>query len=82
MKKIMYWMAFQILVGAWLFISPLVWGCSTMMRASVNNVIFGAIVMVLCVGSWMHEYYRSKAASYHEISPGSERYEHIEKKAA
>jgi uncharacterized membrane protein len=70
-------MAFQILVGVWLFISPFVWGYSTMTRAAANNMIFGAVVVILGVGSYIYAYNRS-----HEASARSEHYEHIERKAA
>jgi hypothetical protein len=65
-----------------LFISPFVWGYSTLTRAAVNNMIFGAVVVILGVGISFYEYYRSEEARKHEVSRKAEHLEHVEKKAA
>ncbi len=48
--------AFQVLVGAWLFISPFALGMSVL-GARVDNMIFGAIVVILGVSFSVAEYY-------------------------
>lgn len=47
-------MVFQILVGIWIFISPFVFGFGETNFAT-NNMIFGAVVVVLGVGSFFYE---------------------------
>ncbi len=60
MKGIFYlWMAFQILVGIWLFVSPLVLGVATM-AGQVNNMIFGALVVIFGLGVLLYEYYHTR----------------------
>ena len=44
------WMIFQILVGIWLFISPYVLGFKEITNASINTMIFGAIVVLIGLG--------------------------------
>ncbi len=73
-KSIYGWMTFQILIGIWLFISPFVFGYRDMMGASTNNMIFGALTVLLGVGVTLYEYYVSEAAE----SPGLEHLEHQE----
>jgi len=61
MKSLFYsWMVFQMLVGIWLFISPFVFGYGETHFAT-NNMIFGAIVVVLGVGSFFYEFYRKES---------------------
>ncbi len=61
MKSLFYsWMVFQILVGIWLFISPFVFGEGETHMAT-NNMIFGAIVVILGIGSFFYEYYHKEA---------------------
>jgi uncharacterized membrane protein YczE len=51
MATLVYWMAFQILVGIWLFVSPYVFGYSEEMTTlTTNNMIFGAVVVLLGLG--------------------------------
>lgn len=55
MKSLFYsWMAFQLLVGIWMFISPFVLGYGDSSLAT-NNMIFGAIVFILGVGTVFFE---------------------------
>ena len=49
MGNLIYWMVFQILVGIWLFISPYVLG-QEMTSMTTNNMIFGAIVILVGLG--------------------------------
>jgi len=60
-------MIFQILVGIWLMISPFLLGAREITSITANNVIFGAIVLIL--GIWV--------AYYQKTLPGIE---HAEKK--
>jgi hypothetical protein len=61
MKSLFYsWMVFQMLVGIWLFISPFVFGYGETHFAT-NNMIFGAIVVILGVGSFFYEFYRKES---------------------
>ena len=62
MKNLFYsWMVFQWLVGIWLFISPFVFGFGDTHFAT-NNMIFGAIVVVLGVGTVFYElYYKERS---------------------
>lgn len=58
MKSLYLWMTFQILVGIWLFISPFALGFGReFMSATTNNMIFGAIVVILGFGVSFYEYY-------------------------
>ncbi len=60
MKGLIFsWLVFQILVGAWLFISPFVYGEGETHMAT-NNMIFGAIVVILAVGNIFYEYYHKE----------------------
>ena len=57
MKSLFYsWMVFQILIGIWLFISPFVFAEGETHMAT-NNMIFGAIVVILGIGTSFYEYY-------------------------
>jgi hypothetical protein len=78
MRSILYWSMFQILVGAWLFISPFVFGFSPMTGARINNMFFGAVVFALGLGFWIYE--RSHVC--YQSPAKSEYYEHVGKKAA
>jgi len=60
MKSLFYsWMVFQMLVGIWMFISPFVYGFGET-HVATNNMIFGAIVVLLGVGSIFYELYRKE----------------------
>ncbi len=60
MKSLFYsWMVFQVLVGIWVFISPFVFG-SVGSHMATNNMIFGAIVVLLGVGSIFYEFYHKE----------------------
>jgi len=67
MKNLFYPMVFQILVGLWLMISPFVLGYREITSMTTNNMIFGAIVLILGIG----------IAYYLKTSLGIE---HLEKK--
>ena len=72
MKSLIYWMTFQMLVGIWLFISPFLMGFRELTRVAINNMVFGAIVVILGIGVSLYR-------SYHQ--EGSlPRMEHSEKK--
>ncbi len=49
-KTLVGWMIFQILVGIWLFISPYVLGFSETRGADINNMIFGAVIILVGLG--------------------------------
>ena len=60
MKSLFYsWMVFQLLVGIWLFISPFVFGFGDTHFAT-NNMLFGAIVVILGVGTVFYELYHKE----------------------
>ncbi len=60
---------FQILVGIWMFISPFVFetGQSNM---ATNNMIFGAIVVILGVGSIFFEFYHKERVEREPLGGG------------
>jgi hypothetical protein len=60
MKSLFYsWTIFQILVGIWMFISPFVFGYGGTHFAT-SNMIFGAIVVILGVGTIFYEGYHKE----------------------
>jgi SPW repeat len=63
-------MVFQMLVGIWMFISPFVFGFGETHMA-VNNMIFGAIVVVLGVGSVFYELYHKERLERDVVRSGS-----------
>jgi len=69
MRYLFYFMVFQILVGIWLMVSPFVLGYREITGLTTNNMIFGAIVLILGIG----------VAYYQKTSPG---FEHAAKKTA
>lgn len=62
MKNLFYLMVFQILVGLWLMISPFILGFREFTSIVTNNLIFGAIVLLLGIGGLY----------YQRIAPGIE----------
>jgi hypothetical protein len=52
-------MVFQLLVGIWMFISPFVFGFGDTPFAT-NNMIFGAMVVILGVGTVFYELYHKE----------------------
>lgn len=71
MKSLFYsWMVFQLLVGIWMFISPSVLGYGDTPLAT-NNMIFGAIVFILGVGTVFFELYHKERFD-REIAAGME----------
>jgi hypothetical protein len=60
MKSLFYsWTVFQMLVGIWLFISPFVFGYGET-HFPTNNMIFGAIVVILGVGTIFYQIYHKE----------------------
>jgi len=60
MKSLFYsWIVFQLLVGIWLFISPFVFAYGETHFAT-NNMIFGAIVVILGVGTIFYQIYHKE----------------------
>lgn len=51
MKNFLYVMVFQILVGIWFMVSPFVLGYREITSITTNNLIFGAIVLILGIGA-------------------------------
>ncbi len=60
MKKLIYWMTFQMAVGVWLFISPFVLGYREEARVALNNMLLGAIVVLFGLGVSLYSYYQSE----------------------
>ncbi len=80
MKSLFYsWMVFQMLVGIWLFISPFVFGFGETVSAT-NNMIFGAIVVLLGVGSIFYEIYHKERLEL-ESAKGLSTMEHAQGRA-
>jgi membrane protein CcdC involved in cytochrome C biogenesis len=52
-------MVFQLLVGVWMFVSPFVFGFGDTHLAT-NNMIFGAIVVILGVWTVFFELYHKE----------------------
>jgi len=79
MKSLFYsWMVFQMLVGIWMFISPFVFGFGETHMAT-NNMIFGAIVVLLGIGSTFYEFYH-KERFERESLQGSSSMEHAKER--
>lgn len=57
-------MAFQILVGIWMFISPFVFNFRELMGASTNNMVFGAVVVLLGFGVAFYEFYHKEEVAH------------------
>ena len=73
MKSLFYsWMVFQILVGIWMFISPFVFGVGES-HIGINNMIFGAIVVLLGVGSVFYELYHRERETMPQMEHAKER---------
>lgn len=72
MKSLIYWMTFQTGVGIWLFISPFVLEYKEETAVAANNMLFGAIVVILGIGVSLY-------GSYHQAGSLSG-IEHAEKK--
>ena len=53
------WMAFQILMGVWLFISPFVLGFPGT-NLAINDMLFGSVVVMLGVGTFFFEMYHKE----------------------
>jgi hypothetical protein len=60
MKKLIYWMTFQVLVGIWLFISPFVLGYKEETAVAANNMLFGVMVVLFGLGVSLYAYYRDE----------------------
>ncbi len=65
MKSLLYWLGFQILIGIWMFVSPFVLGNSELTGMALNNMIFGAIVVLLGFGVSFYMFYHSEL--YHRV---------------
>ncbi len=60
MKSLFYlWTIFQLLIGVWLFISPFILA-GAQPSYMTNNMLFGALVFIIGVGSLMYEVYHRK----------------------
>ena len=60
MKSLFYsWMVFQMLVGIWLFISPFIFHFAGT-NGAINSMLFGAIVVILGVGTIFYELYHKE----------------------
>ena len=60
MKSFFYsWMIFQLLIGIWLFISPMAFGMKGTHMA-LSNMVFGAIVFILGIATMFYEMYHKE----------------------
>ena len=77
MKSLFYsWMVFQLLVGIWMFFSPFLLGFGDTHLAT-NNMIFGALVVILGVGTVFYELYHKERFERETMA----RMEHAREKA-
>jgi hypothetical protein len=56
-KTLISWMVLQIAIGIWLFISPFVMGFRELTEVAVNNMVLGAIVVILGLGVSLSKFY-------------------------
>ena len=62
MKTLFYfWMVFQIFIGIWLFISPFVFAATGSAGVLTNNMLFGALTVIIGVGMLLYEYYHGES---------------------
>ncbi len=54
MKKLIYWMSLEILLGIWLFFSPWVLGFQGAGAAAMNSRIMGVVLMALGAGTTIY----------------------------
>jgi hypothetical protein len=57
MQGLIYWMVFQMLIGVWLAVSPLVMEFREMKDVSSNNILVGGVVFILGLGVALYKYY-------------------------
>ena len=50
MKSISYWMYFQMFIGCWLLISPLVMDYQEMSGLTASNMLMGAVLIIIGLG--------------------------------
>lgn len=55
MKRIIYGMVFQILIGIWLLVSPAALQFKDLPGVAFNNMLLGAIVVILGLGVLMEK---------------------------
>ena len=58
MKSLIYWMVFQMLIGAWLFVSPFVTGFRELTGPSILNMALGVITVLIGLATVMYEVYQ------------------------
>jgi hypothetical protein len=56
MKYLFYWMIFQVLVGLWLINSPYALGYKEITSVTLDNLVFGAVVVILGIGAAFASY--------------------------
>lgn len=47
MGSLRYWMVFQAVLGIWLVFSPFFWGYREITSMTINDMIVGAIMVIL-----------------------------------
>ncbi len=67
MKKLMYWMILQMLIGVWMFVSPYALGFKDLTGAAFNNMLFGVIVVLLGLGVFLYE--TSQSRTFKRMEP-------------
>jgi hypothetical protein len=60
MKAFIFLMVFQVLMGIWSFVSPFVMGLWELTGVAVNNMVFGALVVIFGVGFSYYEFYHGE----------------------
>ncbi len=56
MAALFFWMGLQMVLGAWIFISPYVFGAAS--PEAINDMICGAVVVLLGVIVFIYQFYR------------------------
>jgi hypothetical protein len=57
MKSLIYWMIFQMVIGAWLFVSPFATGFRELTGPSILNMVLGIITVLLGLAVVLYEIY-------------------------
>jgi len=63
MKGISYWMYFQMIIGCWLLISPLVMDYQEMRGLTASNMFMGAILIIIGLGVLLYNAFKCEEDS-------------------
>jgi hypothetical protein len=71
MNRIISSMIIQMVAGIWLFISPFVMGFKEMTIIAINNMVLGAVVVILGLGVSLYEYHHEQ--EFHRMAPAEKK---------